>query len=446
MIGIAIENRWQSWARTTGLTGSHAAAAQVAVLNAGSSIKRRLGLRSDPFRFRGSAEGIEFQAAGLAGSLSLKEVSLEIIPKFVSNPERRSVWNTSALFLLEALAGKHVISLLAERQQWNSHRVVDLIAHAFADAAEHGFRDQPILVYRQNEVSSVVLRGRLNVGRQLRNFVNAPHMLECDVDELDAENPFNDVLKWAATVLSGLAIDTDLKRRLGEIARAIPGNVERSVAQRHHRLLPPPQFHAWSDALELARLLASGMTLSSSGGRTNGYSLLFNMERCFERFVEVSLRHVSGAIGQGELSTNRQEWTKYAEPTSVGGKVLGCIPDNVVRQNGKPKLIVDAKYKLLDRDLVAAEEGTGAPISQDVYELVAGLIAHDCHLGLLIYPANSPLETKASTVRTWSIKAFGADIRIGALPVDLLKLRSRKDLGALLESVGQAMTDFIDGQ
>jgi 5-methylcytosine-specific restriction enzyme subunit McrC len=440
---IVVENRWESWARITSQTGSHAAAAQVAVLNAGTTIKRRLGLRNDPFKFRGSAEGIQFQASGLAGSLSLREVSLEITPKFASGPEQLADWNTGALFLLEALAGKHVMALLAERQQWKSHRVVDLIAHAFADAVERGFREQPILIYRQNEVSSVVLRGRLNIARQVRNVVHAPYLLECDVDELDPENPFNDVLKWAATVLSGLAIETGLRMRLAEFARAIPGDIERSASHRYHRLLPPPQFQAWSDALELARLLAGGMTLSSIGGQSNGYSLLFNMERAFERFVEVALGRVIETLGTGGLSTNRQEWKKYADPLSPGGKVLGCIPDNVIRWHGTPSIVVDAKYKLLDRDLLAAQQEIGAPISQDVYELVAGIIANDCRSGILIYPTSSPLETKGASIRVWSVNAFGTAIRVGALPVNLLSLRSRTDLSNLIQHVGQEMATFM---
>jgi len=441
--GTVIENQWVLWARITGRTGASAAAAQVAVLNAGGTIKRRLGLRSDPFQFRGSATGIEFQASGLAGTLSLREVSIEIIPKFVFEPELLPIWNTSTLFLLEALAGKHVISLLAQRQQWKAHRVVDLIAHAFADAAERGLRDQPIHIYRQTEESSVVLRGRLNIARQAQTIVHAPHLLECDVDHLDVDNPFNDVLKWAATALAGLATEASLKERLTGIAHAIPGNAERSVAQRHNRLVPPPQFQAWSDALELARLLASGMTLSSNGGRTSGYSLLFNMERAFERFVEVALARVLQASGDRELTSSRQAWTTYAEPDFPGGRRLGCRPDNLLRRRGTPVMVVDAKYKLLDRDLTRAQEETGTPISEDIYELVAGMFAHNCHAGLLIYPASSLSEAKASKIRTWRLNVFGTTVRIGALPVNLLSLGSRTELAELFRVVGLEITNFI---
>jgi 5-methylcytosine-specific restriction enzyme subunit McrC len=441
----AIENQWHSWSLLTGLTGPKAAAAQVALLNSGSAIKGRLGLRADPFRFRGTANGIEFQASGIAGSLSLREVSLEIVPKFVLGPDQLAAWNTSTLFFLEALASKHVIALIAENQRWSSHSVVDLIAHAFADAADRGFRDQVIHIYRQNEVAGSVLRGRLNIRRQVRNMIHAPHMLECDVDELDIENPFNDVLKWAATVLQNLARHPELKIRLAEIARAIPGVAERSVAQRHHRLRPPPQYRSWADALELARLVASGMALSSNGGRTGGYSLLFNMERAFERFVEVALERVVQEFGNGQLSSTRQQSTAYAQPASTDGKMLYCRPDNVLMADGSAVMVVDAKYKLLDGDVASSEGERGAPISQDVYELVAGMFANGCCAGLLVYPSSTLTGTRSPKVRTWSLNLYGTTVRVGALPVDLLSLRSRADLAAQVRLVGTKMATFMDG-
>ena len=443
MESLTVENQWRSWSEVAGLTGPKAAAAQVALLNSGSTIKRRLGLRADPFRFRGSANGVEFQAVGIAGSLSLREVSLEIVPKFVMGPEQFAVWNTSALFFLEALAGKHVISLMAQNQRWKSHSVVDLVAQAFADSSERALRDQPIHIYRQNEVSAAVLRGRLNVRRQARNMLQAPHLLECDVDELDVENPFNDVLKWAATVLQSLAQNPGLKARLAEIARAIPGEAERSVAQRHHRLTPPPQYQAWADALELARMVASGMALSSNGGQTGGYSLLFNMERAFERFVEVALGRVVQEFGSGHLSSDRQRSTAYARPVSTQGKTLYCRPDNVLMRQGIPTMVVDAKYKLLDGDVASSDAEKGAPISQDVYELVAGMFANGCRTGLLVYPASTLSGSQPPKVRTWCLNIFGTTVRVGALPVDLLSLRSRAELAAQVRSVGEEMMNFL---
>jgi 5-methylcytosine-specific restriction enzyme subunit McrC len=442
---VVVESLWTPWASLVDNQQINSALAQVALLRAGSSIKQRLGLRADPFRFRGAGSGIELQVVGVAGALTLGKVSIQVVPKFVTGPERLAEWDTSTLFLLEALAGKHVISLLAERQRWRSHRVVDLIAYAFADAVERGLLEQPIHVYRQREESDVVLRGRLNISRQLRSFARTPHLLECDVDQLDSENGFNDVLKWAATALAEASVDPALRKRLQVAVDRIPGHAERAGAQRYMRLTPPPQFQAWNDALELARLLANGMTLSKNGGAGAGYSLLFNMERAFERFVEIALAYAVKSVGDDALSSSRQEWVTYGIPLDSDGKTLRCRPDNILRREGRPVMVVDAKYKLLDDELklVAGQQAANAPASQDVYELLGGMLAHGCDTGLLIYPSNSASADYAT--RTWSINAFGRQVRIGALSIDLLRLRSRAEVAQLLAKVSAEISSFEKG-
>lgn len=436
------ENQWVTWGSLFPEDGADLVVAQKAAQHASRKIKQQLGLRSEPFQFSASPSGLEFRATGIAGTLALREVTIEIVPKFVRRQERLKDWNMSTLFLLEALAGKHVISLLADLQEWESHSIVELIANAFADAAERGLRDQAIRIYRQTEESSVVLRGRLNIARQLRNYVQAPHLLECDVDELDDENPFNDVLRWAASILANLARGKDLKIRLEHIASALPGDPAKSQTYRHLRLIPPPQFQVWTDALELARLLASGMTLSSLGGHGSGYSLMFNMERAFERFVEVGLARALRQIGSGEMRSRRQEHTIYAEPSFLGGKSLYCIPDNVIRRHEQPLMVVDAKYKLLDVDLQDQSGGLveAKPTSTDVYELLTGMLAHRCTLGLLVYPGSSERDEPA--VRSWRINAYGTDVYIGLVPMQLINLHSRAELSEAFAKLADQITEF----
>lgn len=438
---VVIENKWTPFQRFAAGRHVDSAHAQVALLNAGASIKKRLGLRADPFRFRGSGAGIELQVFGVAGSISLSGISLQIVPKFVEDATRLVDWDVSSLFILDALAGKHVISLIAHRQKWQSHRVLDLIAYAFADAAERGLRDQPIHIYRQREESTVALRGRLNLGRQLRNSINAPHLLECDFDQLDTENAFNDILKWAATTLMESAREKALKTRLRLVVDSIPGDPQRSANYRHARLMLPPQFQTWHDALELSRLLASGMVLSKGGGRGAGYSLLFNMERAFERFVEVVLNQCINT--NEDWTSSRQEWITYATPQYEGGKVLRCRPDNVVRRAGIPLMVVDAKYKLLDEELSLNQndKANGAPASLDVYELLGGMVAHNCDLGLLIYPSSTG-SSSAPAIRIWHVSVYGKLVRIGALAVDLLTLTSRTQMAKVLALVSDHISNF----
>jgi len=425
---VLIENEWTNWRSVALAMGQEPGVARRALLRAGRTIRRRLRLRSDPFVFRTLDGKLRFRVAGVAGTLSLPNAALEILPKFAKHAGATHEWNISSLFLLEALNGRHVLSLAAIQQRWQCHRVLDLIGHAFADSVERGLRDRPICTYRQVEETSVALRGRLNLARQVRNWVRAPHLLECDVSQLDEENPFNDVLKWAAFALADAVREPALRARLRVLSQRLPGRADRSVGFRHARMRPPPQFKVWADALELARLLAGGLTHSTNGGNSGGYSLMFNMERAFERFVEYGLSRAMHASAALRLTSERQQMIPYAHPISSGTKTLYCRPDNIVRREGQPLVVVDAKYKLLDAEWPrgAAIAERGSPLSADLYELLAGMLAHGCSSGVLVYPSMTQAVTTSSDVRTWTVNAYGAPLTVSAVPIHLQSLTSRE--------------------
>ena len=437
-----VEYRWYRWRDVAFDRGASESDARAAIQKLGWKTKEQLGLRHDPFQFRSSRDGLQFRAAGIAGSVSLKEISLEVLPKFVPQ-EVENDWNASSLFLWESLSGKNATPIKAVRQTWRRHRVLDLIARAFADAAEMGLADRPISTYMQIEEAGPVLRGRLNIARQIRALHSRPHLIECDFDQLDGNNVFNDLLKWAARRLAESSADPVLKARLRDIGDQLPGDHAKPPSDRAMTQAPPPQFRTWSDALMLARLVARGAANSTNGGQSSGYSLLFNMERAFERFVELGL---SDAVSKNPSigdRCERQSTRTYAVPVGATGR-LYCRPDNVVSRLGHPALVVDAKYKLLDKDLVEID-GRGklkAPTSPDMYELLIAMVANKCTRGLLVYPSADLTGSSIGKVREWEVDAFGTPMRVGAIPVRMLGIESRAGLIRAFEELGRSISAF----
>jgi hypothetical protein len=104
-------------------------------------------------------------------------------------------------------------------------------------------------------------------------------------------------------------------------------------------------------------------------------------------------------------------------------------PDNVVVVGGSPEVVIDAKYKRLSD---AVDAHLRRPNNSDVYELVAAMTAHGCHRGLLIYPRIlGDVELLDGELRTWNVDAFGTSLVVGAVGLDLARLRGRADLQAL---------------
>ena len=72
--------------------------------------------------------------------------------------------------------------------------------------------------YLEHEEDLNLLRGRLDVTRQVTRFVGRPDLFACRFEEWSEDTPLNRVLKAAVSRLAGLTRSADTARRLAELA------------------------------------------------------------------------------------------------------------------------------------------------------------------------------------------------------------------------------------
>lgn len=408
----------------------------------GKKFRKQLGLRADPFTFRSGMGGvIEVRTSGIAGTVSVGDLVFDIAPKFTPLGNGLQDWTASMLLLMQYARKRDLALNRARHLAVERHSFVDLLAMAFSDATEAGLADQAIQTYRTSPQCLPVLRGRLNFPRQMKSVFARPHLLECDVDELDSDNGYNGLLKWAALAFAAAVRAPSLRRRLADLAVRIPGKPSRRIALQGARIQPPPQFRVWTEALEISALLSSGLSHSTGRGIAQGYSFVFNMERLFEHFVELTLARAVSKLAQQGHSAQTQVSTAYAEPQPGTRIRFFSRPDNLVLRDGVPSVVVDAKYKRLSD---AEGMRNRKPVNADVYELVAAMTAHNCRCGLLVYPrvlGDSVLNDHE--LHTWTISSFGTTLRVGALALDLSELRVHADLEKIDRTLARALESLL---
>jgi len=442
---LLLENgEWTSWETGLAADVSNPIRARTSLEALGKRFRKQLGLRSDPFLFRTGNGGTEIKTSGIAGTVGVGDLLFTIAPKFTPQGNGLPEWSASVLLLMQYARKRDLALVKVQHLGVQRSSFVDLLAMAFADAVETALSDQMILRYRTTEQSLPVIRGRLNLARHLKVVFTTPHLLECDVDELDTDNEFNGLLKWAATSFASAVREPALRRKMSDMALRMPGRPNRRLALRGTRVQPPPQFRAWGEALDIASLLSSGLSHSTGAGITSGYSFVFNMERLFEHFVEITLARAVGQLGQDGIGTSRQATTAYAHPKAGTTMSFYSRPDNLVTKHGAPLIVVDAKYKRLsDAEGMKARK----PLNADVYELVAAMTAHNCRHGLLVYPrvlGDTVLDD--GRLHTWTVNAFGAILTISALALDLSGLRVHTDLQTIDYKLADALASLLDAR
>lgn len=236
------------------------------------------------------------------------------------------------------------------------------------------------------------LRGRLRVAQQVRQPAGRQHLFQVEHQVFDVNRAENRLICTALDKVAGVTRDAENWRLAHQLARQLE-TVERSVdvTGDFRRWSGDRLMRHYSTIRTWCELILGDRTPLAAVGQWHGNSLLFPMEKVFERFVERCLRK---HLPQG-AKLRVQPRSEYLCRTSTGKMMFQLKPDFIVQYGGE-NWVVDAKWKRLDS---ANVEKKYEIVEGDFYQLFA---YGKRYLGghgrmALVYPRTSrfrePLET-----------------------------------------------------
>ena len=278
--------------------------------------------------------------------------------------------------------------------------------------------------YQRIEEEQRFLRGQLNVVAQMRQRPGRQHYLQIRHDVFQPDRAENRLLKSALEQVAKSTKDANSWRLANEL-RSMLGELP---ASRHIAL----DFRAWSTDRLMAHyqtmkpwcelILNQQMPLAVSG-EWRGMSMLFPMERLFERYVEGWLR---GRLEPG--ARLKAQASRHSLCQHAGSDMFRLQPD-LLMEKGAQTWVLDTKWKTLDGGDRANKYG----LSQgDFYQLFA---YGNKYLGgkgelALIYPRTRRFDRPLPSFD------FSPELRLWALPFDL-------DADTLLVDDEMQLTDCI---
>lgn len=435
--GIVRENTWSDCDRVFGRTlrSGDLISLETALENTGDVIARQLGLQKNPFALQ--RRNRQLRVAGLAGTLRLDRVRLEIVPKFWRSDVADPTWHATLLAMLARNGGSRLSFSRLGVSESTGSPFVDHVALAYAEALSIAGRQEIIHSYVVREERSPFLRGRLAFERQVSGLLARPHLIESDIDLLDVDNHYNQLLVWASDALAARVVSLAIREELQEASSPFAVGLKSRALPTVIPTRLPPQYAHYAEAFEIARSLALGLDRSHGSGVVAGYGLILGMDKVFEKFVETSL-HVALRPWKSErqIRVQAQATELYARAVSDKTRSYYSRPDNVITRETTPVLLVDAKYKTLSE----ADGGTPKrPSNSDVYQMAAALVAHGCDRGLLVYPkVETDRRFDDGKMLAWRVPNPTLHIMAGAL--DLHSVRSLPDLA----TCDQALRGLVD--
>ena len=347
------------------------------------------------------------KAGQTVGILSVPGQTVEILPKIdgENGAVRKALIRMLAVSLGVRVAAGELSALDTQRRD-----LLELLARLFADRLLAAVRRGLPRRYIAHENDLPVLRGRLNVTRQVTHLAVRPDRLACRYDELSEDTPLNRVLKAAVTRLARLVRAPANIRSLAELAARFE-----AVSDSPHPLREAVRLDrtntAFHDLHRMARLFLDDEWQSTTSGVANGFALLFPMHKLFEEFVGCCLKRAL-APHPVHLQYGRQRRGKFVLADDRGG-LFGTYPDAVAEMPKSKVVVLDTKWKELkpgeDRRKVGVEQG-------DVYQMLAYSRAWGATRLILLYPWRKETSDKG-ILRRWMVANSNCALDIATVDV-----------------------------
>ena len=361
--------------------------------------RRRLKVpSSQPILHRTITPGLK--AGQVVGVLAVPGLSLEILPKIQG--ERNDV--RQALIRMIFMSDQVPTAVSDDATMSVQKRdLLEVLIRIFVtrllEASRRGLPHR----YRTVEEDLPLVRGKLNITRQLSLQIARPDRLSCIYDELSVDTPLNRVLKAAVTMLRDRVLESANRRMLNELAARLD-----AVGDSANPFLEPVRLDrsntSYHRIYQLARMLLTRNWQDTRAGRNNGIALLFEMNVLFEKFIAGCARKALGGD-----SVRSQARDKYALFDAQEGDLFQLRPDIVINKN----TVVDTKWKELKKD----EDKQKLGVSQaDIYQMLAYAQAYEAERVILLYPWHEGLGDQG-VLRRWKIS--GTDIPLVIATVDV---------------------------
>ena len=353
------------------------------------------------------------QAGQVVGVLDVPGARVEILPK-IDGPDgsaRKVLVHMLAVAYDLPVADSELTLLSTQNESF-----LEILITIFADRLLAAVRRGMPHSYRVRDDDLPVLRGKLDIGRQITRHVLRTDVLACNFDELTVDTPLTRVLKAAVSRLGSVARSGANIRKLSELAARLEFVSETRAPLRESVILDRTNT-AFHRLYLWAHLFLTGEWQSTTSGGKEGVALLFPMNELFEAYVGRSLKTALATTPVHLQHTGRHALTAQGDP------LFALRPDIVVDGD----IVADTKWKELKPD-----DPVFGVKQSDVYQMLAYERAYEACRLILIYPWRKDLPGPG-ICRHWNVA--GTDVPFEIATVDIG--RPDKIQAALREIVGE---------
>ncbi|MEZ9141670.1 MULTISPECIES: McrC family protein [unclassified Shewanella] len=297
---------------------------------------------------------------------------IEILPKIAkaAYPQQNKLAHDesreSLLVMLACLGDFRHIKTEAANIKQQKMPLLEVFISQFLASVNHLIKRGLRSDYTQREDNLFYLKGKLQVGKQLKHNLVNQHKFHVEFEEFLADRPENRVIHSALNCVKKLSRSMANQRLQQELAFAfadIP--VSRDHYQDFQRQRIDRGMAHYETPLAWAKLILNAFSPLTMKGSNSATSLLFPMEAVFESYVAAQL---PGLINDGFQLQTQARSSKLVKHGNNDWFLLK--PDLLIHQGNKQLCVMDTKWKNLDINMANGTDKYG--LSQaDIYQMFA---------------------------------------------------------------------------
>ena len=362
------------------------------------SLAERLGKKDDKvFPFYSLVkyqrkDGIKFKQ--YVGAIQVGNLTIEILPKTDKDNSNQD-WKAILLFMLSKVHKLKVSSESISPQHLQKSTVLDFIIRRFLNEVEDIIHQGLLKTYSSKSENVTALKGKLLVRQNItKNLVHQERFF-VQHTVYDRSHIMNRILRQTLTCIVEHSSNSSLLQRAGSYLSCFPEMNPVAIEESlFARLVYDRKTNGYRDAIALAKLILFNNMPDLQSGRKDTLAMLFDMNRLWEEFVFVTLRHHLA----GKYTVNEQVQKRFWETKTIR-------PDIVIYDSNK-KVVLDTKWKQPDK---------GYPSDSDLHQMYVYFKYFDAQKVALLYPSS---ETSPQIYKgTFAESGASCDLMYFPVPV-----------------------------
>lgn len=393
------------------------------------------------------------------GVVQLEGVRIEILPKVDGVTYQRQEQSTDTqiyqarenLLTMLQIAGdvplraRDIADLARSKAPLSEH----LIA-TFATQLQKELLKGPVRNYVRDEDNLGLMRGKLQMATHIKRNHSRRDRFYCEFDEFTANNLLNQVFKYSCQLLLEMTRRSSVLHDLQHCLLILDDVTDvKATVQQLNAIKFNRQNDRFKPLFAFCRLVIESFAPSLSSGKHACFSMLFDMNEVFERFIAAFMhKHIPPQFES--LAVIPQARHRKTHLLQHGGKGrLLLKPDILIEQYNKPALIFDAKWKALT---TGTKTGRGGTCREDLYQMHAYSQRFGVAHSTLLYPwlpGEQPREfdvideSGLPSNKTISIRYVNISRPLNKLGLELLKQELSTLVAQLLPNMPEALPSGV---